>query len=110
MDNDATRPSHRDVRPIMPVRRTLLALLLCTSAGWAAELRTLKQETITGDLVGISDKEIVIARGADKVTTPIDQALTAHLRPADRRPAQCALGGRGTDRRHATALRQVRGR
>ena len=34
----------------MPVRRTLLALLLCVSTSWAAELRTLK-ETITGDLV-----------------------------------------------------------
>ena len=44
----------------MPVRRTLLVLLLCASAGWAAELKTLKQETITGDLVGISAKEIVL--------------------------------------------------
>ena len=65
----------------MPVRRILIALLLCASAGWGAEWRTLKQETITGDLVGISDKEIVINRGADKVTTPIDQALLLTFGP-----------------------------
>jgi NPCBM/NEW2 domain len=65
----------------MPVRRTLIALLICASAGWGAELHTLKQETISGDLVGISGKEIVIARGADKVTTPIDQALLLTFGP-----------------------------
>ena len=32
-----------------PVRRTLLVLLLGASAGWSAELRTLKQETIAGE-------------------------------------------------------------
>ena len=36
----------------------------------------LKQETITGDLVGISDKEIVIKAASGNVTTPIDQVLT----------------------------------
>jgi hypothetical protein len=60
----------------MPVRRTLLALLLCASAGWAAELKTLKQETFTGDLVGISDKEVVIHTANGDVKTPIDQVLT----------------------------------
>ncbi len=62
----------------MPVRRTMLALLLCASTGWAApaELHTLKQETITGELVGITGKEVVIAAPAGKVTTPIDQVLT----------------------------------
>ena len=60
----------------MPLRRTLLALLLCASAGTAAELKTLKQETITGDLVGISDKEVVINSANGRVATPIDQVLT----------------------------------
>ena len=64
----------------MPVRRTLLALLLCVSTSWGAELRTLK-ETITGDLVGLSNKEIVIAHGADKVTTPVDKALLLTFGP-----------------------------
>ena len=60
----------------MPVRRTLLVLLLCASTGWAAELKTLKQETITGDLVRISSKEIVLKAASGDVTTPIDQVLT----------------------------------
>ena len=65
----------------MPLPRTLIALLIFAAAGWGAELRTLKQETITGDLAGISNKEIVIARGDDKVTTPIDQALLLTFGP-----------------------------
>jgi hypothetical protein len=81
MDATFAPPSNRDARPIMPMRRTLLVLLICASAGWGAELHTLKQETITGDLVGISNKEIVIARGPDKVTTPIDQALLLTFGP-----------------------------
>jgi hypothetical protein len=64
----------------MPVRRTLLALLLCAPAAWAAdaktELKTLKQEVIAGDLVSMSSKEIVIARGGEKTTVPIDQVLS----------------------------------
>jgi hypothetical protein len=64
------------MRPIMPVRRSLLALLLFASAGWAAELKNLKQETFTGDVVGISDKEVVLNTANGKVTTPIDQVLT----------------------------------
>ena len=60
----------------MPVRRTLFAVLLCATACSAAELRNLKQETITGDLVGISEKEIVINAPTGKVTTPVDQVLT----------------------------------
>ena len=60
----------------MPVRRTVILLLLCASAGWGAELRNLQQETVTGDLVGLSDKEVVIAAPTGKVTTPIDQVLT----------------------------------
>jgi hypothetical protein len=59
----------------MPLRRTLLTLLLCASAAWGVDLKNLKEEVITGDLAGISDKEIVIQRGADKVFTPIDQAV-----------------------------------
>ena len=76
MNTDPDILRTRDVRPIMPVRRTLLALLLCTSAGWAAELKTLKQETFTGDLAGISAKEVVLNTANGKVTTPIDQVLT----------------------------------
>jgi len=38
-------------------------------------LKNLKQETITGDLVGVTDKEIVLNTATGKVTTPLDQVL-----------------------------------
>ena len=85
-------------------------LLLCASAGWAApaELRTLKQETITGELVGISAKEIVITAGVRQGDDADRSGADADVRPAGRRPAQQpAVGGRGADRRHRAALRQV---
>ncbi len=62
----------------MPVRRTLLVLLLCASAAGAAEtaqVRTLKGETVSGDLTSISSKEIVVKTASGDVTTPIDQVL-----------------------------------
>ena len=58
---------------------TTLFAALALSAG--ADVQTLAGKTITGDLVGISAKEIVIAHGADKVTPPIDQALLLTFNP-----------------------------
>jgi len=43
----------------MPLRTTLLALLLCASTATAAELKTLKGEVIKGDVVSITAKEVV---------------------------------------------------
>ncbi len=63
----------------MPLRRSLLVMLLCASAGWCAELKTLKQEAITGDLVSISSKEIVLQTASGKVTTPVAQVLLLTL-------------------------------
>ncbi|HVS34395.1 MAG TPA: NPCBM/NEW2 domain-containing protein [Gemmataceae bacterium] len=62
----------------MPARRSLVVLLLCAAAGWAgpAEVRTLKQETITGELVRVTSKEIVVKAASGEVTTPIDEVLT----------------------------------
>jgi hypothetical protein len=44
----------------MPLRASLLALLLCVAAASAAELKTLKGDVIKGDVVSVDDKEIVI--------------------------------------------------
>ena len=51
----------------MPARLPALVLLLCASPAWAAELRTLKGEGQAGDVVRVTDKEIVIARGGEQV-------------------------------------------
>jgi hypothetical protein len=71
----------------MPVRRVLLALLVCGLPCRAAELRTLKGETVTGDLVSINDKEIVLAKGAERVATPLAQVLQVDFGPAGKPPA-----------------------
>jgi hypothetical protein len=59
----------------MRVRAALLALFLCASAGWCAELHTLKGNVVKGDLQSITDKEIVIAQGATRVATPLADVL-----------------------------------
>jgi hypothetical protein len=60
----------------MPLRRSALALLLCAAAGWAAELKTLKQETVVGDLASLTSKEVVIIKaGGEKATFPTDQVV-----------------------------------
>ncbi len=59
----------------MPVRVASLALLLIASALGAAELQTLKGEKITGDVVRITDKEIVLSREGKEVATPVAQVL-----------------------------------
>jgi hypothetical protein len=69
----------------MPVYRTLLALLVGVSLSLGAELRTLKGEKITGELVSLSDKEVVLAKGGDKVTVDVKQVVE--------------ISGLGTDQR-----------
>ena len=59
----------------MPVRRLALALLLCASPAGAAELRTLKGETVSGEVVRVTDKEVVIAAGGRQVVTPLALVL-----------------------------------
>lgn len=71
----------------MPVRRTLMAFVLVTSVVAAADLRIQKDgavETISGDLVSLDDKNIVLKKGADEITVPIDQVLTLDLKPDDK--------------------------
>jgi len=66
----------------MPGLRSLIALLLCASvlpAADTAKLRTLAGQTVEGELVSISEKEIVL-RGKDgPVTTPLTQVIDLEL-------------------------------
>jgi hypothetical protein len=59
----------------MSVRGAVLGLFLAASFVSAADLQTLKGEKITGDIVRISDKEIVIKSGDKEVSTPVPQVL-----------------------------------
>jgi hypothetical protein len=70
----------------MPVRLALFALLVGASASLGAELRTLKGETLKGELVSIDDKQIVIATAKEKVATPLNAVLQLDLGPAGKNP------------------------
>src|SRR5947209_13336452 len=59
--------------------RVLLCLLLVVSMAPASELRNLKGETIKGEIVSVSDKEIVLDSEGKKITTLLDQVLTLTL-------------------------------
>jgi len=50
----------------MRVRAALLALFLCASASWCAELHTLKGDVVKGELESITDKEIVLKQGSNR--------------------------------------------
>jgi NPCBM/NEW2 domain len=67
----------------MPVKRALLLLIVCTSGALAVdplELRPLKGEKIKGDLVGITDKEIVLQVNGKPVATPVETTLQLEFR------------------------------
>src|SRR5262249_18345394 len=60
--------------------RTLLALLLFVPAGLPAEIQPLKGEPIKGDVVSVSDKEVVYLQDGKKVTRPIKEVLKIDFR------------------------------
>jgi hypothetical protein len=64
----------------MSLLRATIAFLLLTVSLSAAELRTLDGKTLTGDLVRITDKEIVFKADGKEVTTPVDQVLGLELK------------------------------
>ncbi len=59
----------------MRVCLALMAFVVAGSLNHAAELRTLTGESYTGDLVGLTDKEIVFKVEKKEVITPVAQIL-----------------------------------
>lgn len=64
----------------MPYRLATLAFLLLASVASAADLTTLEGKTITGELVRVTDKEIVVRADGKEVVTPVDQVLALDLK------------------------------
>src|SRR3954462_6024396 len=64
----------------MSVVRSLLVLAFMIPAASAAELKTLKGESLKGELVSISDKEVILEVDGKKVSTPIPQVLHLNLK------------------------------
>lgn len=75
----------------MSLLRVLAALLLCTTAVFAADLKILTDnKTISGELVSINDKEIVIKTPGGNEATPLQQVLYLELQQAVALPAGTA--------------------
>src|SRR4051812_18923451 len=65
----------------MPFRRSLPTLFLLASISHAAthELRTLRGDSHKGELVSVSDTEVIFAKGADRLTLSVAQVLNIEL-------------------------------
>jgi hypothetical protein len=70
----------------MPFCRTLLALIVFASVLPAGELRTLKGESVSGDLVSVDAKELVLTKGTQRIVTPSDDVLHLDLAATVRIP------------------------
>jgi hypothetical protein len=67
----------------MPVKRALLLLVLLASAALSAdppELRPVKGEKFKGDLVGLTNKDIVLQVNGKPQATPVDAVLLLEFR------------------------------
>src|SRR5262245_54523215 len=71
----------------MPVRHTLLALLMCAAAGWAAEITTLKEGTLKGDVLSVDATEVVFEQDGKKVTKSLEDVLKIEFREPGKPPA-----------------------
>src|SRR5437867_6507577 len=82
----------QDWNPI-PRLLGLLTLLIGAAVSPAAELHTLANKHLTGDLVSVSDKEIVLRIAASEVKTPVGEVLQIDLQ----RDAPLASGTKYAD-------------
>src|SRR5262245_36832008 len=64
---------------LMPVLRVLVALLIGASLALGAELRTLSGKVLTGELVSLTDKQVVLGGKNGRSTTPISELLLIDL-------------------------------
>jgi hypothetical protein len=68
----------------MRLSRTVLALVVAASAAAGAEIYPPKGEPIKGDIVSVSDKEVVFKQGDKTVTRPIKEVLKIDYRDVGR--------------------------
>jgi hypothetical protein len=75
----------------MPTRSAIFALLLSSAIVAAAEppqLRTLADTSVSGELVGISGKSVILKVAGKNVETPLDQVLTLDLASVPKEPPE----------------------
>jgi len=73
----------------MPLCRAVLAASLLVGAASAADLVTLKNQVLKGDLASVTDKEIVFVKaGGERVTFSVKEVLRVDLGPEGKIPPE----------------------
>src|SRR5262245_54638572 len=67
--------------------RALVALLMIVVVSHAGEVTLLKGDPIKGDIVSVSDKQVVVKQGEKEVVQPIAQVLKVDFRDVGKVPA-----------------------
>jgi hypothetical protein len=67
--------------------RSLLALFALAAAGFGADIVPVKGDPIKGEIVSVSDKELVYKKDGKTVTTPITEVLRIDYREVSKPPA-----------------------
>lgn len=62
--------------------RVLLVLLICVTISSAADLRTLSGKTLQGDLVRVTEKEVLLKTDTGETATPLADVARLDLQPA----------------------------
>ena len=75
----------------MPAIRALLLALLCVSLTGGAEVRTLKGKVHKGDLVSVSEAELVVNENGTQTKVPVAQVLFVDFGPVARVPGEAVL-------------------
>jgi hypothetical protein len=71
----------------MPVRAALLGLLLASLSVRGAEVSTIKGETLKGDVLSLTDKQVVLNQDGTRITKPMDEVLKIDFRAVGAPPA-----------------------
>jgi hypothetical protein len=75
----------------LPIRPALVGMLLCASTACAGvELKPLSGEPITGELISLNDKEVVLRVDDKAVSTPIKQTLQIDIGSPPKDPGKDA--------------------
>jgi hypothetical protein len=76
----------------MPIRCcSALVLTLLATTAWAADLTTLKGDVVKGEVVSISDKEVVLDQDGTRLKKPLEEVLKISFRDPGRVPAGTAF-------------------
>lgn len=84
-----SRPSPIEDQHVNTIRTCLAGLVVVTVA-WSADVLTLTGEALKGEIVSVSDTEVVVQQGDKKITKPIKEILKIDYRDVGKVPSDKA--------------------